>query len=494
MRNRISSASALGIIAVLVFLSGNALSQDIDTERFKSAVTPGGFVNAEGTPVRPVDDPWEFGASLNYQKNSLISVDDNGDLRDQFVAGRLGFNLIASMTVAEPFAIGVDMPVYVFQSGDAGPSAAGLGDLRIVPKFRLLDNRDLIGLALLLELRAPTHTGDFAGGARNVVVIPKVAIDHRFRGGMRIGGNLGVAIREDSSFANVTASEELTYAAAIGYRFGGMTGKTEIGGELNGAVGLTETDVEEAPLESFLYVRHNPNYEWEFQGGPGFGTIAGYGIPTFRVFAGVRYTPTSHDSDHDGISDADDQCPNVPEDIDRIEDLDGCPEEDPDSDRDGVADWEDDCPDAKETVNGVDDDDGCPDTGDPRVVYEHGEFVVLDHVEFETGSANLKSESHSLLDQVTLLVKQNPDVKIQVEGHTDSQGDADMNQRLSQQRAESVRRYMIDKGVSGDRLEAKGFGESKPLESGDSYEAMAANRRVGFVVIDGGGATDNDSE
>ena len=53
---------------------------------------------------------------------------------------------------------------------------------------------------------------------------------------------------------------------------------------------------------------------------------------------------------------------------------------------------------------------------------------------------------------------------------------------------------MIDKGVSGDRLEAKGFGESKPLESGDSYEAMAANRRVGFVVIDGGGATDNDSE
>ena len=85
-------------------------------------------------------------------------------------------------------------------------------------------------------------------------------------------------------------------------------------------------------------------------------------------------------------------------------------------------------------------------------------------------------------------------MKIQVEGHTDSQGDADMNQRLSQQRAESVRRYMIDKGVSGDRLEAKGFGESKPLESGDSYEAMAANRRVGFVVIDGGGATDNDSE
>jgi hypothetical protein len=110
------------------------------------------------------------------------------------------------------------------------------------------------------------------------------------------------------------------------------------------------------------------------QAGGGVGVIAGYGVPTFRVFVGVRWSPTSHDADHDGISDSKDKCPNVAEDMDGIDDMDGCPEEDPDGDQDGVPDHEDDCPEAKETINGIDDDDGCPDTGDPRVIYEDGEF------------------------------------------------------------------------------------------------------------------------
>ncbi len=218
-------------------------------------------------------------------------------------------------------------------------------------------------------------------------------------------------------------------------------------------------------------------------GGPGVGVLPGYGVPTFRVFAGVRYTPTAHDRDGDGISDEDDKCPDTAEDRDDIEDTDGCPEEDPDSDKDGVPDHEDECPDHKEVINGYEDDDGCPDTGDPRVIYEEGQIRILDAVHFEHGSATIKEESHSLLDQVALTLKANPEVKrVRVEGHTDDTGPADVNRRLSRQRAHAVRDYLVRKGVDPRRLSAEGYGPDRPLKKGTSAEARAKNRRVEFVV------------
>jgi outer membrane protein OmpA-like peptidoglycan-associated protein len=116
-------------------------------------------------------------------------------------------------------------------------------------------------------------------------------------------------------------------------------------------------------------------------------------------------------------------------------------------------------------------------------VYEDGEFKILDRVEFETGSAKLNEDSHSLLDQVALTVKANPQIeKVRVEGHTDSRGDERMNERLSQARAGSVRQYLINRGVDPRRLTAAGYGESRPLEEGDGEDAWAKNRRVEFIV------------
>jgi len=483
--------SAIGPLVAglsVLFAPTHARAQDaeLDVERFKPAVTHDGFIQTEGSAVRPEDDRWELGANLNYALNPLVIADSGGSLRSSVVGGRLGLDLIGSVTVVGPFAIGLDVPVFFVQTGDADPDFAGIGDLRLVPKIRILDDRDVIGLALLAELRLPTHVGDFSGGARNVVFAPKLAVDHRFvPSGFRLGGNFGATIREGTTFANVEGASELSYAAALGYRFGGWEGPVELGGEAVGGIGLAESDKEELPLEGLLYVKIYPDEEWEISMGPGIGMIPGYGIPTFRAFAGIRYRPTSHDRDGDGIPDDEDQCPDEAEDRDGDRDLDGCPEEDADDDQDGVPNGEDDCPDAKETINGVDDDDGCPDSGDPRVVYEDGKFQILDSVHFETGSAEIKPESYGLLDQVALTMKANPDVKrIRIEGHTDSTGSRELNMRLSQQRAESVRRYLVNKGVAGNRLRAKGFGPDQPLESGDSDSDMAENRRVEFVVED----------
>lgn len=469
-----STSFAASVLAI----SGVAFAQ-VDAERFKPAVTHDGWVNAEGSGTRHSEDPWEFGLYLNYAKNSLVVVDEDDEITNTFVGDRVGVDVLGSVSLAEPFAIGLGLPLY-FQGGDADPSAAGLGELRIVPKLRLLDDRESVGLALAAEVRAPTNTGDFSGDEGPVSVTPKLIFDHRFRSGLRFGANLGVLLREESTFFNVVAGNELAYAAAVAYRF---NPETELGVEFNGAVGLAESDREEDPLEALPYLRQALAPDWELQGGLGVGVVAGYGVPTFRVFVGVRWSPTSHDADRDGVVDSEDKCPNVAEDLDRIEDMDGCPEEDPDGDQDGVPDHEDDCPEAKETINGVDDDDGCPDTGDPRVIYEDGEFKILDAVQFEHGSSKLNEDSHSLLDQVALMIKAHPQVKrVRIEGHTDDTGPEDVNQRLSQQRANSVRRYLINKGVSPQRLSAKGYGESKPLVDGTSDSARQKNRRVQFVV------------
>ena len=250
MRAPILAATACAACAVLAAATpASAQSTDIDVERFKPAVTHDAFVVTEGSGVREPGYSWEFGLFLNYARNPLIVATGDGEVRSQIVSGRLGADLMASVTIAEPFALGLDVPFFLAQSGEGSPSFAGLGDIRLVPKLRLLDDRDFIGLGLVAELRVPTHTA-FAGGARNVVFWPRIVLDHRFAPGLRFGVNAGVAIREGTTYANVEAASELTYAAALGYRFGGIDGKVEIGAEANGGIGIAADDLNEEERRS----------------------------------------------------------------------------------------------------------------------------------------------------------------------------------------------------------------------------------------------------
>jgi outer membrane protein OmpA-like peptidoglycan-associated protein len=313
---------------------------------------------------------------------------------------------------------------------------------------------------------------------------PKLVFDHRFgASGFRIGANGGVLLREGTTYQNVKAASEITYAAALGIRFGGPYGVFELGAEAQGGVGLAAADREELPLEALAYLKINPTDEWEIAFGPGIGAIAGYGIPTFRAFAGVRYTPTSHDRDHDGVADSEDQCPDNAENQNGVEDTDGCPEEEADNDNDGVPNAEDRCPRQKETINGIQDEDGCPDGGPAKVIREEGRIVILENVEFATGSIQLQPESHSILNQVALVLKANPDIKhVRIEGHTDGTGPREMNVELSKARAHAVRQYLIKRGVRPGRLASEGYGPDRPLVKERTEEDRAKNRRVEFVL------------
>jgi outer membrane protein OmpA-like peptidoglycan-associated protein len=117
---------------------------------------------------------------------------------------------------------------------------------------------------------------------------------------------------------------------------------------------------------------------------------------------------------------------------------------------------------------------------------EDQRIVILDKVFFETGKTTIKSESFELLAEVANVIKANDFVKkVQVEGHTDSRGNDEFNQELSQGRAEAVRVWLIEEGgVEAERLVAVGFGESRPIASNNSSRGRAENRRVEFNIID----------
>jgi outer membrane protein OmpA-like peptidoglycan-associated protein len=188
------------------------------------------------------------------------------------------------------------------------------------------------------------------------------------------------------------------------------------------------------------------------------------------------------DNDGDGIPDAQDKCPNDPEDKDGFQDDDGCP--DLDNDGDGIPDATDKCPNEPETFNGVDDTDGCPDSGG-QVTIAGGKIELPENINFDTGSDNIAGRSQSLMDRVAEKIKSNPGVKrIRIEGHTDDVGGAKKNMELSQARAESVRNYLIKKGVEPERLQAVGYGDTRPLDKRKTSDARAKNRRVEFIIVE----------
>lgn len=125
-----------------------------------------------------------------------------------------------------------------------------------------------------------------------------------------------------------------------------------------------------------------------------------------------------------------------------------------------------------------------PPPGPDRVVLTPSNIAIRDKVQFETGKADLKPISHSLLDEIVAVLKSNPQIEVvQVEGHTDSTGSADFNRKLSQQRAESVVRYLVSKGVKKGRLQPKGFGPDVPIADNAFEDGREANRRVEFNIV-----------
>jgi len=167
------------------------------------------------------------------------------------------------------------------------------------------------------------------------------------------------------------------------------------------------------------------------------------------------------DSDGDGVPDSRDRCPGTP--AGAKVNADGC---ELDSDGDGVVDSMDQCP---NTAMGTPvDNQGC------KLAAEY----KLEHVNFEFDSAKLTAGSTTMLDEGVKILKRNSDMKVEISGHTDSQGSEEYNQGLSERRAQAVADYLIANGANAGNISVKGYGESQPVVDNGTEEGRAANRRV----------------
>src|SRR5690606_1185189 len=176
------------------------------------------------------------------------------------------------------------------------------------------------------------------------------------------------------------------------------------------------------------------------------------------------------DSDNDGVLDKDDNCP---EEAGPIENN-GCPW--PDTDGDGVLDKDDNCPNVPGTVTNK----GCPEVTEAvqKTLNTYAKTIL-----FNSGKATIKVESTNVLIDIIKILNEYPHAKFTIEGHTDSIGSEQANQKLSEERALSVKNFLVEKGIDGARLKSLGYGESKPIATNMYNAGRAENRRVEINLV-----------
>ncbi|MFB1478904.1 Ig-like domain-containing protein [Corallococcus sp. RDP092CA] len=552
------------------------VSQAIDVQQYRPG--PGAYdvLGLNSARVAP-HLTWNVGASLNYAHQPLNFYDPREEAFVYHIVERqVSLDLMGSVSLFDRLEVGLVLPLTVTGSQPAGAVAApfadgvgtaGLGDLRVVPKLALL-SRGALSLAVVAPFTLPTGGGDHFLGADGLTFQPRVAGEWATPS-LRLLANVGVNLRKAQDLRNLRVGNELAFGVGAEVP---ITQALSAQATLAGAVGLTESDKEEFPLELLGAVKYRFAQGFAAHVGAGPGLTRGYGTPAFRVLAGLAYTPggpqppaaaaapraptcalgpedfdgfqdddgcldpdddndgipdtadtcptepetvngyrdddgcpdtapeaqptpegvsapapltlppASVDTDGDGIPDAEDRCPTAAEDQDGFEDEDGCP--DPDNDRDGIPDTADRCPLEAEVINGVKDDDGCPDKGASKVRLEGSRIVILDKVYFATGKDVILRKSFPLLGQVVSILRSHPELElVRVEGHTDSQGDDAKNLNLSQRRANNVRDWLMKGGIEGARLEAVGYGETKPVDTNATAKGRESNRRVEFNIL-----------
>lgn len=208
----------------------------------------------------------------------------------------------------------------------------------------------------------------------------------------------------------------------------------------------------------------------------GVTIVTGTNRPRQKVKAedidNVAIAPVFVDSDNDGIADEFDKCPDTPAEAQGQVDSVGCPL---DTDADGVANYEDICPDTP----GEKSNKGCP-----IVINEVRNMIQkkMVGIEFDFAKADIRPESYSYLNQIAQTFIANPSYKIEIQGHTSSEGTYPFNMKLSNQRAEAVRNYLIKRGVPASMLTTKGFGPNNPIGDNATLEGRKRNRRVEFDI------------
>jgi outer membrane protein OmpA-like peptidoglycan-associated protein len=448
-----------------------------------------------------------------------------------------------------------------------------LGDIRLTPRVSLVERKpggDGVGLALIVPFYLPTGDKDVYA-SEGFRVEGKLAFDGVV-GPFMMGANAGYMVRPETELLGVTVDDTVTWGVGAGIRiFEPLSLLVDVSGRIN--IMSDDFGSGDAPTELLGALRLEVGH-FLAQFGAGPGLVGGLGEPEYRMVGAIGYVPLRPpgDEDDDGVDDDHDGCVDKPEDRDKWQDEDGCP--DPDNDGDGVIDGADRCPSEAEDPDNFESEDGCPDVdndrdaiadtvdacpdqpgppsrepgsngcpdqdgdgiadaadacpavagvasgeagkngcpadldgdgildtedacpdaagegnpdrqrhGCPKARVERGQIKILERIEFVSGKAVLAASSTGILEAVQAILTAHPEISaVSVEGHTDNKGAEKANETLSRRRAESVKRWLVARGIPATRLEVRGFGETRPIDTNDTPEGRAANRRVEFHI------------
>lgn len=178
-----------------------------------------------------------------------------------------------------------------------------------------------------------------------------------------------------------------------------------------------------------------------------------------------RTLPNDNDTDDDDLKDGDEVLTHKTDPLNR------------DTDAGSVADGIE----VGRGSNPLNPDDDLPTVAPPPISV--GTVIVLDGINFASGSAEIEAGSEDILEKAYISMRDNPDIVVEISGHTDSRGGREMNMNLSKNRAESVKAYLVSKGISSDRIETVGYGPDQPVASNDTEEGRLKNRRIEFKRI-----------
>jgi len=491
--------AAAALVAPRLALADDPAQRGFDADASRPAVLADGAFAVEtaapqGRGTRRVE------LLLDYTRG-LLSIKSGDSAVGELVRDRLALHALGSFALG-PLELGADLPLAVRQGSDlglltsrgvTGPLAepigsTTLGDLRLVGKAPLLSGapRDV---AVGLDLRLPTGDGN-AFHSDGLAANPQL-LAGRGIGPVRLDASLGYLVRGRGQYLQLVARDGLTYGVAASVplpRVGPLStwrAIADVAGQWPRGLDLASARYR-APLSVRAGVRARVWRDLAVDVGAGTGVAwvgdAGYGRESIRLFAGLRWERLvvepgrgpEGDRDGDGVPDAADRCPDEP----GPAELDGCP----DRDGDGIADLDDKCPDQP----GPAQNDGCPPPPDePVVEVETSRLSLKDAITFDTGRDTIRSESSHILDEIAKVLKAHPELKrVRVEGHTDNVGGRGYNQDLSHRRARSVVRALVQRGVSGGRLEAEGYGFERPIAPNTTSLGRAKNRRVEFTIVD----------
>jgi outer membrane protein OmpA-like peptidoglycan-associated protein len=416
------------LIGWVSYLVGEAKA--FDAQEFSPAVDPEGYFSVYSSRTAP-KGRFHLGIWYNFADEPVEDIVDHVHTID----------LVGSYSLLDWLELGIDAPFSDMKSGVAGTrSDTGPDNIRLIAKAQVLRERwKGLGFAVVPFVDLPsgdperlTSSGEIEGGVIGVTDY----VYQRFRASL----NVGYKINQEGDFSVGElndGSDELLYGLGVGLlafkdqpMLFGFVDNVEVLAELFGSTEASDPYYEEfaTPLEMLGGARFYSKSGLYFTLGIGKSVTKSINGAGMRIVGGIGYMPPA---------------PPPPP-----------PAPPP-----------------------------APPPPQEKVVVTEEQIITLEPIYFDFDKSTIKPVSYPVLDQVAQVMRDRPTVIVRVEGHTDSVGSDKYNQRLSERRAHAVVKYLIGKGIESNRLQAAGFGESRPIAPNETPEGRAKNRRTEFHIV-----------